>query len=347
MYGMPQKIALSLALIAGICAHAADVPTPTTLRIVHFNSGNSDATLVILQGKGKSRTFTKTMLIDAGGADPVGAVQSQGISTLDYAIATRAEGDAWADIQRVVHSLRMTGDGKVFQRERAWPEPGDLMPGSKIDMTRVPNSLKNAGVVSPADEADFDEFVNTFKDKLSIECVAVNGQTKSAKDPRPYPDQMARSLAFKITFGRFRYFIGGNLTGGGPAGLGNDPSSNLEGLVARDVGVVDVLRVDHHGSPTSTSQEFLSALNPLIAIISVDRTPSNDMELGWPARAVLDRLIESRRLQTVFVTGEVSTPGGLTAEDRKKIRTQQGDITVTTTGETTFQVNGTTFNLLQ
>ena len=345
MYGTPRKFTLALALIAGICASAADVPTPTTLRIVHFNAGNSDATLVILQGKGKTRMFTRSMLIDAGGADPVGAVQSQGISALDYAVATRAEGDSLTGIQRVVNSLRMTGDGMVFQREHAWPGPGNLVPGSQIDMTKVPNSLKNAGVASPADQQDFEEFVSTFRGRLRIECVAVNGQTKSGKDSHPYPDQMARSVAFKITFGRFRYFTGGNLTGGGPAGLATNPSSNLEGMVARDVGPVDVLRVDHHGSPTSTSLQFLSALNPLVAIISVDRTPSNDMQFGWQARAVLDRLVQSRSLQNVFITGDVSTPGGLTADDKKKIRAQQGDITVTTTGEDTFQVNGTTFNL--
>jgi competence protein ComEC len=48
----------------------------------------------------------------------------------------------------------------------------------------------------------------------------------------------------------------------------------------------DVLKVGHHGSRTSSTEDFLSAANPVFAIISVGL----DNSYGHPNRDVLDRL---------------------------------------------------------
>lgn len=50
---------------------------------------------------------------------------------------------------------------------------------------------------------------------------------------------------------------------------------------------IEVLKVAHHGSKYSTSKEFLQAVRPQIAIISVGKNP-----WGHPTKEVLDRLKE-------------------------------------------------------
>jgi len=62
--------------------------------------------------------------------------------------------------------------------------------------------------------------------------------------------------------------------------------SELEMIQAGHYLSADALRVGHHGSRTSTTQEFLDAVNPSIAVISVGR----DNGHGHPHRVVMDRL---------------------------------------------------------
>jgi competence protein ComEC len=57
-------------------------------------------------------------------------------------------------------------------------------------------------------------------------------------------------------------------------------------LVAAGLSRVDVLKVAHHGSPTSSSESFIAATRPALAVISCGRGNS----FGFPSAAVLARL---------------------------------------------------------
>ncbi|MCR4312347.1 MAG: ComEC/Rec2 family competence protein, partial [Candidatus Uhrbacteria bacterium] len=69
--------------------------------------------------------------------------------------------------------------------------------------------------------------------------------------------------------------------------LTGDSSSLVESAI--DVGHVDVLKVGHHGSETSTSQTLLENISPDVAIISVGA----DNDYGHPGPFMLDRLFRA------------------------------------------------------
>jgi len=327
-----RRFDLILVAVMTLSTHAASQNPSTphtspTLKIIHFNVGNGDATLVVIERDSKK----KTLLIDGGSSQMAGNVVIPGIKQeissqgIDYAVATHYDPEHRDGLETVVRSIGMSEGGMVYDRDRAWPSaPSRTADGEKA----VDRPLQPGSRIS-------------LDPDVVIECVAANGNTKRwrwiTKDP-PL-DENAQSLAFLITLGKFRYFVGGDLTGGGRSGWNATP--NIESAIASDVGEVSVLRVNHHGSCSSTNQAFLSTLNPLVAVIST----GHDQVYQWPCREVLDRLNALPRLNAVYVTGDVATPKGLTADDKKKVKSSQGTITIVTTGGADFQVNGTRYSL--
>lgn len=86
------------------------------------------------------------------------------------------------------------------------------------------------------------------------------------------------SVAFRVTYGE-RSFV---LTG--------DMERPMESRVLSDGLALhaDVLKVGHHGSKTSTSEPFLEAVSPMIAVVSVGA----DNSFGHPHRDVISRLAD-------------------------------------------------------
>lgn len=69
----------------------------------------------------------------------------------------------------------------------------------------------------------------------------------------------------------------------------------------------DVLKIGHHGSSSSTSENFLKASNPSIAVISV----GEDNTYGHPTDTVLSRLKETKIYRTDINGNIVITSDGL------------------------------------
>lgn len=65
-----------------------------------------------------------------------------------------------------------------------------------------------------------------------------------------------------------------------------DISQKIESVILADDLKSDILKIAHHGSKESSSQEFLKAVNPKLAVLSVGA----DNKYGHPAYIILKRL---------------------------------------------------------
>lgn len=92
-------------------------------------------------------------------------------------------------------------------------------------------------------------------------------------DPGWGPNE--NSLVLDLRYGRRRFLFTG------------DAEAHAEGgLVAQTLGRVDVLKVAHHGSRTSSAAALLDVLRPRVAIVSAGR----DNRFGHPHPEVWTRL---------------------------------------------------------
>ncbi|MBU3957209.1 MBL fold metallo-hydrolase [Patescibacteria group bacterium] len=96
------------------------------------------------------------------------------------------------------------------------------------------------------------------------------------------------SVVFQLSYGNFCALFSGDI------------SSKVESRLDR-VGPCQVLKIAHHGSKYSTSEEFLQQVKPEFAVISVGKNP-----FGHPTEEVLERLryLDTKILRT-DQTGEI------------------------------------------
>lgn len=120
-------------------------------------------------------------------------------------------------------------------------------------------------------------------DRLDLDGVEIR-VLHPADDPAPGDEPNASSLVLLVTWGGFR----GLLTGDAPTAV--------EDRLAGVAGDVDVLKVAHHGSRTSTSRAFLDVVLPEVALVSAGR----HNRYGHPHAEVLERLgsVSGRLLRT-------------------------------------------------
>lgn len=86
------------------------------------------------------------------------------------------------------------------------------------------------------------------------------------------------SIVLKAVYGKSSYIF----TGDAETLSENEMLANFP----EDLKNIDVLKVAHHGSKSSTSADFLNSINPKYAVISVGK----DNDYGHPTKSVINRL---------------------------------------------------------
>lgn len=77
-----------------------------------------------------------------------------------------------------------------------------------------------------------------------------------------YPGENPLSLGIKITYGKFDYYAGGDISG--MDGLGQADNSSMEAQAAPVIGMVDVATLNHHGNRDSQSPSWIRSLRPAV-----------------------------------------------------------------------------------
>lgn len=120
---------------------------------------------------------------------------------------------------------------------------------------------------------------------FEIRNIAANGRvwtgggnaTRNRFPPGILPVENNCSLAFRLTYGAFTYFNGGDMAGF--IGASAPAWSEMESAVAWVTGPVDVHALNHHGTQDAVNPFFLSVLRPRVHILSTyaSSQPSPDV----------------------------------------------------------------------
>lgn len=229
----------------------------------HFiDVGQADGALVRLPDG-------KTMLIDAGdnktGIKAVSYLANLGIERIDYLVATHPHADHIGGMDDVIDNFDI---GRVYMPDVTANTKTFESMLDAIEKKNIPVTKAAAGV-------------NIFSgDGISADIIAPN----SAK----YKELNDYSAVVRLVYGNTAFLFMG------------DAETLSEDEITADVRA-DVLKVGHHGSDTSSGENFILRVSPRVAVISVGEGNS----YGHPNDAVMERL--RRAGATVFRTDEDGT----------------------------------------
>jgi hypothetical protein len=129
------------------------------------------------------------------------------------------------------------------------------------------------------------------------------------------------SVAFRLSYGKFDYFSGGDITGvpdeGAP--LWHD----VETPVAKAVGPVDAAVLNHHGYIDTENAFFVSTLRPRVHVFSV-------WSPGQPCPRVLGRLLSTRLYpgpRGIFATN-MTEANKIVVANLSRLKSEHGHIVI-------------------
>lgn len=199
----------------------------------------------------------KTMLIDAGESTAQSAIysylKSKNVKTIDVLVATHPHADHIGSMSYIVNNFTV---GSIY------------MPKATTTTKTYENLLldiKNKGLSIHTAKAGTNISLDS---SLQISIVAPVGSD--------YSNLNDYSAVIKIVYNNNSFLLAGD-------------ASNVSEQEILNSGVninVDVLKVGHHGSSTSSSTPFLNAVSPKYAVISVGAGNS----YGHPTQDALNRL---------------------------------------------------------
>ena len=134
------------------------------------------------------------------------------------------------------------------------------------------------------------------------------------------PDENQNSSAIRLSYGKFNYFNGGDITNANAPGHWRD----IETPIGMVTGPVDVCVANHHANYDVMGVNFLSAVRPKVIIIPV-YAPSQ------PDNSALGRMLSKRTYpgdRDIFATNLMDETKVVVGGSLNQLKSQQGHIVV-------------------
>ncbi|MGA3241307.1 MAG: MBL fold metallo-hydrolase [Bryobacteraceae bacterium] len=242
-----------------------------------------------------------------------------GATGLDYALITHFHSDHMGQLRAsspldATGSYKLAGITEVGDAvpiytlfDRGWPDYSYLVPAADetmVNYRRFLEARRKRGMAVERFKPGSSTQIGLRRDAakypaFEIRNIIANGEMWTGSGeatrqlfpaletlaPADRPNENMCSLGFRLRYGRFGYFTGGDLPGtpdpGFPAWHG------VEAAIASVIGRVDVHVVNQHGSMGEESEPFLQSLRSTVLIVP-SWAPSH------PAPDVLKRIMNSR-----------------------------------------------------
>ncbi len=263
---LPAGICLALLAIVIVHPFAPAIATGA-LEVAMLDVGQAESLLVVFPDR-------RLMLVDGGGAPDFGArrrldpgedvispyLWRRGVRELDVVVATHGHADHIGGLPAVVAN---------FRPRELWY---GAMPETRAWQALREQALRQGTLLRRLHAGQQERFGPAQVRVLSPPAGYAPGQAPDNDD----------SLVLVVEYGRHRFLLTGDISQGVEAAL----------LADGAVGRADVLKVAHHGGRSSTSDEWLDAARPALALISVGFQNAYNL----PHPAVLERLAARRIL---------------------------------------------------
>ena len=261
------------------------------LRVLFLDVGQADATLVILPGG-------QSLLVDAAGAPTGGtdigrrivvpALRAAGVRRLDYLLVTHADPDHIGGAADVLRGL----------------DPREIWEG-----VPVPASRPRADLLALARTGS-----TAWRTRYAGERLVAGGAVVRVLHPPPPDWERPRvrnddSVVLDVRVGDVSVVL--------PGDIGAAVEAEL--AATWPPAAIRVLKAPHHGSRTSSSDAFLAALDPDLAVVSAGR----DSRFGHPHPEVVRRY--TAHGARLLLTGEVGAVSVCTDGRRAAVTTAAGE----------------------
>ena len=139
-----------------------------------------------------------------------------------------------------------------------------------------------------------------------------------AKDP--IPSENLVSSVFKLSYGNFDYYGGGDVS---HSGYKYFDWKDMETPIAEAVGEVEVMKADHHGSYDANNENIVKGLSPQAVIVNVWR---NVQPRGGIAKYIAPEVNNGEA--DIFLTNMAASKREELSEDMARVLSTQGHIVV-------------------